>query len=235
MAFGVLAGLAVLDQEAKRYGWDRDRMTRFGVITFVVGLLGSRALYVLTRMSDPRVDIWAVAFNLRAGFVYYGGLIASWSYIVWHMLRHKLPFWPMNDAFSMAICIGLAIGRFGCLLGGCCYGSPTSLPWGVVMVQEAQLGPLHPAQMYEALPLIAFFALAWWRRRHKKYEGEITVWFIGFYAVLRYFVEIWRGDSIRGFLIPDLMSTSQFISVPMLIVAVAIYFKVRKNKVQKKK
>ncbi len=229
MALGVLAGLAVLDQEAARNGWDRDRTTRFGVMVFVVGLLGSRLLYVFTRAFDPRVDLLAVAFNLRAGFVYYGGLIASWLYIVWTLRRYRLPFWPMSDAFAMAICIGLALGRFGCLLGGCCYGTPTSLPWGVVMAGEAHLGPLHPAQMYEGLPLIALFAALWLRRKHKRYAGESTVWFVGAYAVLRYVVEFWRGDSIRGFLIEDVLSTSQFLSLPLLAVAILIHLRLSKQ------
>jgi phosphatidylglycerol:prolipoprotein diacylglycerol transferase len=230
MALGVLAGLIVVNLEAKRYGWDVDQMTRLVVWVFLMGLLGARVVYVITRMNEPNVDLVAVAFNLRAGFVYYGGLVASWLFLVYYLRRYKLAFWAVCDAFAMAICIGLAVGRFGCLLGGCCFGTPTNLPWGVVMVKESALGHLHPVQAYEGIFLILLFAIMWLLRKRKSYEGVMVVWFVGVYAVARYILEIWRGDSIRGFLIDDVMSTSQFISVPMLIVAIVLHYKLRKPK-----
>lgn len=230
MALGVLAGLIVVSLEAKRYGWDADQMTRLVVWVFLMGLLGSRIVYVITRMNEPNIDLVAVAFNLRAGFVYYGGLIASWLYLVWYVRRYKMPFWPVLDTFAYGICIGLAVGRIGCLLGGCCYGTPTTLPWGVIMEQNAALGHLHPVQAYEFLALITMFVPLWLRRKHKAYEGEIVVWFVGVYAVVRYVLEYVRGDLIRGYLIEDVMTTSQFISIPMLILAVWLHFHLRGKK-----
>lgn len=229
MALGVLAGLLAVNLEAKRYAWNSDQMTRLVVWVFLMGLLGARFVYVLTRMNEPGVDIVAIALNARAGFVYYGGLISSWLFLVWYVRRYALPFWPVMDAFSYGICIGLAIGRIGCLLGGCCYGTHCDFPWGVIMEREASLGPLHPVQLYEFIGLILLFIPLWLRRFAKSYEGEVTVWFVGVYAVLRYVLEFWRGDSIRGFIIQDVMSTSQFISVPMLMLAVWLHFRLRRT------
>lgn len=231
MALGVLAGLIAVTLEAKRYGWNVDQMTRLVVWTFLMGLLGSRVVYVLTRLNEPNVDLIAVAFNLRAGFVYYGGLIASWLYLIWYVGRYHMPFWPIMDTFSYGICIGLAIGRIGCLLGGCCFGSPTDLPWGVIMAKEEALGHLHPVQLYEFIILIAMFIPLWLRRSKKAYEGEITVWFVGLYAVARYILEIYRGDLIRGYVIDDWVTTSQFISLPMLLLAIYLHFHLRKKKI----
>lgn len=229
MALGVLAGLFVVDAEAKRLGWNREKMTRLVVYVFLMGLVGSRLVYVMTRMGDANVNILAVLFNLRAGFVYYGGLIASWVFLVVYLKKNRMPFWSVSDAFAMAICIGLAVGRIGCLLGGCCFGTPTSLPWGVVMVNDAALGHLHPVQAYEFLFLIVLFLVLWMRRSKRKYEGELVVWFVGAYAIARYILEFWRGDGIRGFLIEDVLSTSQFISLPMLAVAVGLHIVLKKK------
>lgn len=230
MAAGVLAGLAAVLSEAKRYGWNADQMTRLVVYTFLMGLIGSRVVYVFTRLGDPGVDVLGLLFNVRAGFVYYGGLIAAWLFLVWYVRRHRLPFWSVMDAFAMGICIGLAIGRIGCLFGGCCYGIATDLPWGVSLAKEPGLGPLHPVQGYEAALLIAGFVGLWIRRKSKAYEGELTVLFVGVYAIARYVLEIYRGDQIRGFLIEDVMSTSQFLSVPLLAVAVFLHFHLRKKR-----
>lgn len=233
MAVGVLVGLSVMTHEAKRYRWNVDQITRLYVFTFLMGLVGSRVVYVMTRLNEPNADILAMLFNLRAGFVYYGGLIASWLYLVWYIKRHRLPTWAVSDVCSMAICLGLAVGRVGCTLGGCCYGSPTDMPWGIVMEKEAALGPLHPVQMYEAIFLVAIFVGFWIRRKTKAYDGEITVWFVGSYAVARFILEIYRGDLVRGFLVDDIMSTSQFISLPLLAVAVLLHFRLRKKPVLK--
>lgn len=230
MAAGVLAGLMVVLKEAKRYGWNPDQMTRLTVYTFLMGLVGSRIVYVFTRMGDPTVDLMSLLFNMRAGFVYYGGLIAAWLYLVLYVRLKRLPFWSVMDTYAMGICIGLAIGRFGCLFGGCCFGTPTDLPWGVVMQKESALGHLHPVQAYEAIGLIAGFVGLWIRRKTKAYEGELTVWFVGVYAIFRYILEFYRGDLIRGYVIDEFMTTSQFLSVPLLIVAFVIHFKLRKPK-----
>lgn len=232
MAVGVLAGLKVVDSEAKRLGWDRDQMTRVVIVTFLMGLLGSRVVYVFTRMSDPTVDLWEIIFNLRAGFVFYGGLAASWIYLMLYLWRKKLPFWAVIDAFTLGICIGLAMGRVGCLLGGCCFGSPTDVPWGVIMVNDAALGHLHPVQAYEFIFLMIIFVWLWKKRITRSYEGQLTVLFVGVYAIGRYILEFWRGDLIRGYLIDGIMSTSQFLSLPFLVVAIALHFKLKKKAVK---
>ena len=228
MALGVLAGLKVVDQEAIRLGWNRDQMTRLVVVTFLMGLLGSRVVYVLTRLNDPTVNIWEVAFNLRAGFVFYGGLGASWLYLVIYLWRRALPFWSVIDAFSLSICIGLAVGRIGCLLGGCCFGSPTDLPWGVIMEKDRALGHLHPVQLYEFIFLVILFIALWAKRLRKSYDGQITVLFVGIYCIGRYILEFWRGDLIRGYLIEDILSTSQFISLLFLPIVIGLHFSLRK-------
>lgn len=230
MAIGVLVSLVVMDSEAKRLGWNRDQTTRLVVFTFLAGLLGARLVYVLTRINDPSVNLTSLLFNARAGFVYYGGLIGAWVFLVWYLRRTKLPFWQVSDGAAMGICIGLAIGRIGCFLGGCCFGTPTHLPWGVIMANEPSLGHLHPAQLYEFLVLVLLFGAMWWRRTRRAYEGELVVWFVGVYAVARYVLEFWRGDSIRGFIVDDYLSTSQALSIPMLALAVVLHLKLMKSR-----
>ena len=229
MAIGVLVALRVLDSEARRYGWNTDLMTRLVVVTFLFGLLGARIAYVLTRISDPTTDVVALILNVRAGFVYYGGLISSWLYLSWFLYRHRkeLPLWPTMDAMAMGICVGLAIGRIGCFLGGCCFGSGCDYPWGVTMVGDAHLGHVHPVQLYEFAMLMVFLAWMWWRRTRKAYDGELVVFYTGAYAIGRFVLEYWRGDLIRGFVWEPYVSTSQFLSLGFLPLAVWVHLKRR--------
>lgn len=225
VALGVLAGLRAIDLEAKRMGWNRDLLSKLAVLTFVMGLVGGRVAYVLTRIGSE--DVLPTLFDPHAGFVFFGGLIASWLFIYWQSKKRKLPLWSVLDAFALAICVGEGIGRFGCLLGGCCYGKPTSLFWGVVMLNESALGHLHPVQAYEGLALLAFFVFLWSRRARKDYEGESVVFFVGGYSVIRFFIEMFRGDAIRGFFIPGVISTSQAVGLAMIAVVTALHVKLR--------
>lgn len=235
MALGVLAALKVFDYECERYGWNKDRLSRMVVGVFLLGLVGARGVYVLTRLSDPAANIWDLIFNFRAGFVYYGGYAAAWlaliGYLKWW--GRDLNFWAVLDTSVLGICIGLALGRIGCLLGGCCYGSATTLPWGVIMVAEPHLGHLHPVQFYEFLFLVIFFVYLWRLRLHKAYEGQILVQYTFVYSIGRYLLEFLRGDLIRGFVIEPWLSTSQFIGLLFIPVAIWLHFKLRPKKSQK--
>lgn len=97
------------------------------------------------------------------------------------------------------------------------------------MANEPSLGHLHPTQLYEFALLMVTFGVLWWRRTRKAYEGELAVWFAGSYAIGRYVLEFWRGDSIRGHIVDNYLSTSQAISIPVLVVAIYFHFKLRKR------
>ena len=120
-----------------------------------------------------------------------------------------------------SIALGEAIGRWGCFAAGCCYGKPTDLPFGVTFTDpfanEAVGTPLnvalHPTQLYLSLnALIIFFVLQWAYRR-RTFDGEVFWLYVLLYAITRGILETFRGDSIRGFLVPGVFSTSQFIGL----------------------
>ena len=67
----------------------------------------------------------------RSGGVFYGGLILAVIVAFWYIGRHRLPFWTTCDIFAPGIALGHVTGRLGCLAAGCCYGSPTDVPWAI--------------------------------------------------------------------------------------------------------
>jgi phosphatidylglycerol:prolipoprotein diacylglycerol transferase len=159
--------------------------------------------------------------------VFYGGLIAGVAVGLWYIRRHHLPLWTTTDVFAPGIALGHVVGRFGCLMAGCCFGRPASLPWAITFrnpaaaAQGTPLGvPLHPTQLYEAgaeaVILLVLLAL---ERRGRPFPGR-TFWsYMLLYCVSRFFIEFYRGDS-RG-MVFDALSTSQFVSiilVPLSIV-----------------
>jgi phosphatidylglycerol:prolipoprotein diacylglycerol transferase len=205
--------------------------------TVLATLLGSRILFGLINFDVYRQRPLDLFKLWKGGLVFYGGFILAVIVALWYMRRHRLPIWKLADLISPLIALGLSFGRIGCFFAGCCYGKETSLPWGIVFKNPESLArlnvPLHPTQLYDAANGLAiFFLLTWWEKR-KTFDGQIFLLFLFFYSIIRFFIEIFRGDP-RGFLFRDLLSTSQAISILLAISSLFMLFYIKK-KLQKKK
>jgi phosphatidylglycerol---prolipoprotein diacylglyceryl transferase len=120
-----------------------------------------------------------------------------------------------------------AFGRLGCFGAGCCHGRATDLPWGMKfdsdLIEESLRGlPIHPTQLYESFALFALYFLLIRVFQHRKFDGQVLMTYFMTYPIIRSIIEIYRGDSIRGFIIGDWLSTSQFISILIFIAASVI-------------
>jgi len=112
----------------------------------------------------------AGAFAWTGGLSSMGGVVAVPLAIAALARTTRTPMARLLDAYAPGALVGLAIGRIGCFLGGCCAGRPTTLPWGVVV---AELGPLprHPLPLYAA---VVDVALARWACRAGGAPGAVA-------------------------------------------------------------
>jgi phosphatidylglycerol:prolipoprotein diacylglycerol transferase len=191
----------------------------------LVGILGARTLFIITRFSyywENPLDVFKI---WEGGLVFLGGPLAVFPFVIWYLKKHKLPIWKTLDVLGPGLVIGHALGRFGCLGAGCCYGKPTESMWFGVRLDsdlvERQLRGvlLHPTQLYEAGALFVLFGVLLWVFNHKKFDGQVALTYLLSYPIIRSIIEVYRGDLIRGFVIDGLLSTSQFISVLIFIAA----------------
>jgi len=82
--------------------------------------------------------------------------------------------------------------------------------------------PLHPVQLYEsAVCLVLFGFLVWFGRRPHR-DGDVIATYTLLYAIARFGLEFFRGDADRGFVFGGLLSTSQFIAIPLAAIAIVI-------------
>ncbi len=200
--------------------------------TLLSAFLGSRILYVLINFDFFRQHPLQIFKIWEGGLVFYGGLIPAAVVAFWVMKRHRLPVWKLADLISPLIALGLSFGRIGCFLAGCCYGKETSLPWAVVFKNPDSLArlnvPLHPTQLYDAANgLILFFLLSWMEKR-KTFDGQIFWLLLALYSIMRFIIEIFRGDP-RGFVFTDLLSTSQAIGILLAIFSFFMLFCMKKR------
>lgn len=231
LAAAYLAGLQMATARARSRGLEASRVMDLGIIIIIAAIVGAKLLLVAVDFNYYRghpAEIFSLA---RSGGVFYGGLIAAVLAAFWYLRRHKMPVWVTCDVFAPGIALGHAIGRVGCLFAGCCFGRPTTLPWGIVFSDPfaasyvgTPLGVhLHPTQLYEAgAELVILALLLAVERRGRPFAGR-TFWFYTLlYGVSRFVIEYFRGDE-RGMLLG--LSTSQFISV--VLVPLSVYMLLR--------
>lgn len=158
----------------------------------------------------------------RYGFVFYGGFVGSVLAGLIASRRMKSSFIKLSDYFAVALPIGHAIGRLGCLAAGCCYGAHTDLPWGVALAGDPSR---HPTQLYESAAnlavafVVARVGLA--RTRDGRWRpGSAFLLYTALYAVARFLVEALRDDD-RGFVLAGL-SPSQWTAALVLAAVVGV-------------
>jgi len=227
-----LVGMIWVSKESKRVGQDPARAMDLVFYIIVAAILGSRIFHVLISERQRFFENPLILFRIwEGGLVFYGGVIACLIVSIWYMRRHKLPFWIICDVFAPAIALGHVFGRLGCLMAGCCYGRVSQSTWFAITFPSnpssfAPTGlPLYPTQLMEATgELLIFFAL-FILRKHKRFDGQLLATYLIAYSILRAFVEYFRGDVERGFVIEPWISTSQFIGILMFLMGIAIYIK----------
>ncbi|RUL89174.1 prolipoprotein diacylglyceryl transferase [Tautonia sociabilis] len=205
-----LAAMNLAAWLARRSKVDPNDVFDLAIWLIVGGLIGARGFYVLQHREA--IDSFWDAFKVwEGGIVLYGSLIGAAAAFVLFWRVRRFPFRPMLDVAAPAMAVGVALGRIGCFLNGCCYGDTCDLPWAVTFprgtlpwsdqVHSGLIGsdaprslPVHPTQLYSAIDgliltalLLAYFPL---RRR----DGEVMALLLVTYPITRFLIERLRDD-----------------------------------------
>jgi len=235
IAAGFLLGLALAVRQAKKQGIPSDKIVDLGFYLLIAALIGSRLLFVLVEagyfLRNP-LDIFKI---WEGGLVFYGGVIFAIPVAVWYAKKKGLDIWSAADIFAPSLAIGHAIGRLGCFSAGCCYGKHAEdLPWAVTFLDPESLArigvPLHPTQLYESAGEFINFLILITLRKRRSFKGQLFWAYLLIYSVIRFTVEFFRGDEVRGFLFGN-FSISHGISLLIFISAVAAILVFRKKKI----
>jgi phosphatidylglycerol:prolipoprotein diacylglycerol transferase len=236
LAAAYLLGLQFALVRARRLGLDPQRVMDLGIWIIVSALVGAKLLLLVVDYrqfsSSPR-ELFGL---LRSGGVFYGGLIAAVAVALWYLRRHRMPLWATTDAFAPAIALGHVVGRLGCLMAGCCFGRPASVPWAITFRNPdatANVGtplgvPLHPTQLYEAgAEALILAILLVLERRGRAFPGRTFWTYLLLYGISRFVIEFFRGDS-RG-MVFGTISTSQFVSIILVPLAIVMLLLLRRG------
>jgi phosphatidylglycerol---prolipoprotein diacylglyceryl transferase len=134
-----LAGLALACWRAKREKIDPDLIYDFSFWMLIGGLVGARLFFVI-EYHDQFKSFWDVFKVWKGGIVFYGSVIGATTAFFLYRLRWRFPLGPVLDALAPSVALGIALGRLGCFLNGCCYGDqcdPAKIPWAVRFPAES--------------------------------------------------------------------------------------------------
>jgi phosphatidylglycerol:prolipoprotein diacylglycerol transferase len=139
------------------------------------------------------------------------------------------------DLIALSVPIPWLFAKLGCLLNGCCYGRPSSLPWAI-MFPEGAAGapagvPLHPTQVYEILVVLCMVGVFAALKR-ERWQGTMLLWFLILYGLGRAVTEFWRGDTDHHLYVGPL-TLSQLICLAAAGFSMLVLYLVQRTRIEK--
>lgn len=240
-------GVVFLIFLARRYAV-KEKFSKYDVLYAVIyGLIGvfvgAKLFYFLSKVPRIVTNFSAFINSLKndtmntfaalfGGLVFYGGLIGAILGVYIYCRQYKVSFMELSRILVPYFPLAHAFGRVGCFFAGCCFGMEyngllsVNFPYNELVPELSSVSRL-PVQLIEAfINLIIFAILIYLRDTKRKNAMFIAGVYCVIYAIVRYTLEFFRGDSDRGDY--GFITTSQFISIFIIVIAV-ILFKKSKN------
>ncbi|RLB58016.1 MAG: prolipoprotein diacylglyceryl transferase [Deltaproteobacteria bacterium] len=246
VALGFVMAIVVAARQARREFIDANLVLDLAFWILVAALVGSRLLYILVNLPEYVADPLALLKVWTGGLVFYGGFIGAVAASWYFCQRRGVGFFRIADVVIPSVALGHFFGRLGCFSAGCCHGSGSgshlfgaiyTAPHTVVARSHLLGVPLHPTPLYDGFGELMIFFLLLLLRRHKRWHGQLLVAWLVAYPLWRFLTEMFRGDVERGMLAwidlfgdqrPELLSTSQVVSLGLLLLAVVLWRRLRR-------
>ena len=132
----VVAGTLLMERRGRSMGVHPDQVISLVFWMFLPGIIGARIFYVIEywpkfHQATAGQTLFDVLNVAKGGLVVYGSLIGGLLGVIVFSVKQRISLWVLGDLVTPSVALGMALGRIGCLLNGCCYGSHCDLPWAV--------------------------------------------------------------------------------------------------------
>ena len=235
IACGFILAVTYCYYNAKRFGIVKDRVIDFILFADPGGIIGARIYYVVFYLSLYRnLDgsfNWGKAIAIwDGGLAIYGGVIAAIIILLIFCAVNKIKFLAFADLGSYGLFIGQAIGRWGNFCNQEAYGGPTTLPWRMGLTVAGEYIEVHPTFLYESLWNLAGLAFAHLvLRKHRKFDGQVFLFYLSWYGLGRLWIEGMRTDSLylfnTGIRVSQLLAGICFVIAGALLLVLTIKLK----------
>jgi phosphatidylglycerol:prolipoprotein diacylglycerol transferase len=197
-ALSFAMGILLAVTRCRGRGVSTEEMTDLALVILVSAIVGSRALFVIPHWSDFAGDPLSAFKIWEGGLTLYGGVIlaaiGSWVFVS----RRRLPWPSVTDAVAPSLALGLGLTRIGCFLNGCCYGIPTTGPFGVRYPPKAAASvafpdaALLPTQLFESAFGFLLFGVLLAIDRRRPREGLLILVLVIAYGAFRFAIDFAR-------------------------------------------
>lgn len=235
IAIGVLAGISVAAHLAKKTGQDPEMYWDFAIYAVIFSIIGARIYYVIFSWDQYKDDLLSI-FNIReGGLAIYGGVIAAFITVFVYAKIKKVNGFMVADTGVVGLILGQAIGRWGNFFNREVFGEYTEgllamrLPADMVRTRDISESiaahmegvnyiQVHPTFLYESLWNLGIFILLLLFWKHKKFEGEVALLYLGGYGLGRFWIEGIRTDQL--FIPGTELPVSQVLAAVLVVGAV---------------
>jgi len=224
IAFGFLLAVLYALKRQRTLGINGDDLTDMLLCAVPCAILGARAYYVA--FSDWKFTDWVDVFKIwNGGLAIYGGVMGAIIGLVlcWLWKRRNITNFrlqPYLDTAALGLLLGQTIGRWGNFANREAFGSETTLPWAMgLSYSDGRTIYVHPTFLYESLwNLIGFIVLHFYAK-HRKYSGELFVYYIGWYGLGRVWIEHLRSDSL---MLGGAIKISQLVAALCVVLSIVL-------------
>jgi phosphatidylglycerol:prolipoprotein diacylglycerol transferase len=238
IALAFLAGIWLARRRFRTRGLDPDIVIDLAVLVILTSIAGARAAYVFVRWDYFAGDPAAVFRIWEGGLALYGGVVVGVVVGLGFLARRGVDIWKGADLVAPSLALGIAIGRIGCFLNGCCFGRPCDLPWAVSFGPDSVAGHeyagllLHPTQIYESLIALAIVLVLLAAERRKPFDGFLFWLFVALLALSRFFIDPLRQYGTESILLRKgalELTNNQAMGVALIVVSFAFMLRLSRR------
>jgi phosphatidylglycerol:prolipoprotein diacylglycerol transferase len=228
----VLAAIVLVAKLAKDKGFTSEDVYSTALWGVIGGIIGARLFHVIDQWDLYRDNPWQILRFWAGGLSLYGALVGGFVFGITYAAIRKLPLGKVADLAAPGMILAQAIGRIGCLINGDAYGTPTSLPWGVLYTypnaaEDGIAGPKvngvlvagHPVPAYEIIWDLLILALLLRLRKRLKNDWMVFLIYASLYSVGRFGLSFVRGDETA---IAGPLHQAQVISLAVMAIAIPL-------------
>ncbi len=195
-----LCAIGVLIVLGRKQGHSSDAMIEMALWAILVGLIGCRLGYVIQNLGRYSADPLSILNLRQGGMTLITGIIAGSIALGVYFHRKGIPFMNVLDLVSAPALIGMAVGRIGCVLHGCCFGKmcDASVAMALTYPNPNIGGPRYPSQLYELVLDLILMAMVIAHLPRRKFAGQAFWLTFGGYGLIRFCTEFFREGSLIG-------------------------------------
>ena len=231
LAVSFLCGLWYVRRKAPQIGIAPLIIETLAFYVMIGVILGGRLLYVAFHWAQYQSDPAGIFRIWEGGMMFFGGLLGGYLLGAMYMRKQKLPILKVSDLVAPALGLGLFFTRIGCFLNGCCFGTPSELPWAVRFPPDCVAGTspigtqtLHPAQLYESVFGLALFFYLNKKLAAPDRHGVVFAQFLIFYGLFRFGIDLIRYyENSANYWI------NQLVALGLILVGIVIIVRSRKK------